>query len=355
MQYLYTGSLPDVHPLRVLPLAHRLELADCVAECVTALESVEAPDVPDAFKVLKPLLGDPAVDSAWDRLLERTQSDRGLLDSVLKNLVKNAVLDHAEDCSSDYGGPPATSQWPHSIGETAQDAQDVTPPLTMSSGISPAIHYTILHFHRAPSALKHALCTSEFGKELKNKGVDLTPDWAQGAKIFIEGLSAEDVHDSSLDLQCLRPWHVVVRPEDVPRILQALQALPYRGRPRAKAKMARRGVLRTGRACRHKQMEPMRVEASDTASLASEGRWIDSSSAMVPHPSDPGRMEVPAELDQETASAIARARAESFLEDRRVVATNESSCELPCGTPVQNAFIHFQDGDGHSPRTHYTA
>jgi len=83
---------------------------------------------------------------------------------------------------------------------------------------------------RNPEATRQALLTSEVAAEASAVGLDIEPAWAKGAKIFVP-ISEEDV---PADLE-LRPYHVLVSEEHVPRIKAALATLPCKQRPLIKS------------------------------------------------------------------------------------------------------------------------
>lgn len=88
----------------------------------------------------------------------------------------------------------------------------------------------VLRFSRHPEALRSALLQSEFAAEAQAGVPDIEPGWAKGAKIFVP-VSAEDV---PADLE-LRPYHVLVWEEHIPRITEVLGTIPCRQRPSIKS------------------------------------------------------------------------------------------------------------------------
>merc|ERR1712048_244062 len=66
----------------------------------------------------------------------------------------------------------------------------------------------------------------------------MAPDWANGAKILVEGLThdlmKESVDEFAPDDLC--QWHVVMLPEHETEINKALRTLTYRMRPRPKTR-----------------------------------------------------------------------------------------------------------------------
>jgi hypothetical protein len=84
LQHIYTGELPDIDYLKVLPAAHRLGLQDCVADVAAAILSIENERIPIAMAVLAPLRGTVAVDALWAKLLQKIMEDKGLCKEVLE-------------------------------------------------------------------------------------------------------------------------------------------------------------------------------------------------------------------------------------------------------------------------------
>merc|ERR1711904_648494 len=78
------------------------------------------------------------------------------------------------------------------------------------------------------------LLESDLAISLKNEGIDVLPSWANGAKVLLRGLTAEILKESGTDPGILRPYHVMVGPQDEAKISEALQKLSYRARPRMK-------------------------------------------------------------------------------------------------------------------------
>lgn len=96
----------------------------------------------------------------------------------------------------------------------------------------------VVTFHRTPRSLDRAVRRSDSGRRLLEKGVNLKPCWANGAKILVEGLT-EDIwkracRDAGEDPE-LRPAHVVLPSSALSEILAEIQKIPHSSRPRIKA------------------------------------------------------------------------------------------------------------------------
>ena len=99
----------------------------------------------------------------------------------------------------------------------------------------------VVTFHRTPRSLDRAVSQSDSGRRLLEKGVNLKPCWANGAKILVEGLT-EDIwkhacRDAGANPE-LRPAHVVLPSGALSEILAEVQKIPHSSRPRIKAGQA---------------------------------------------------------------------------------------------------------------------
>jgi len=401
LQHMYTGELGEVDVLQVLPLAHRLGLEDCIVDCAAATHSLEEERLPDALVALSALKGHPAVDLAWSKLMERIHADRGLSFSIMEALAGLACQ-----------GLPSTTELQHDTPASAQggaDGQDVstrtkcqqwsqtkeqetvatqTESASADAGSQePVTHdgplphqYIILHFHRCPALLSRILRSSRLGQELRAQQVDMTPSWANGAMILVPGLSLEDLRQNGHDPASLRPWHVVAMVDDTHEVFSSLQRMPYPQRPRAKARMARRGFLKSAASRKSRTEvsgktsviqgephgpnswpEPLRVVPSlvlnvptmmpdglqEEEEVPSQGKAAGWHTRFEDSTSEPA-----AAIDAETADAISKALAASFLEDRDFMPATDSGIAT-AAMQVQNTFLHDPEGvsGSHSPRT----
>jgi len=100
----------------------------------------------------------------------------------------------------------------------------------------PKRRYVLLEFGRDPPEFDSVLLNSEVAHAAIERGAELQPDWANGAKLFVEGVGPEffDVH--------LCPRHVLVFAEDEALVHAVLRKLPYNFRPRLKPGSGRREV-----------------------------------------------------------------------------------------------------------------
>merc|ERR1712183_980855 len=64
------------------------------------------------------------------------------------------------------------------------------------------------------------------------RGHVISPDWANGAKILVDGLTQAFMEEAGFPPADLRRSHVVVLPEDEKSVVDSLRSLSYRARPR---------------------------------------------------------------------------------------------------------------------------
>lgn len=89
----------------------------------------------------------------------------------------------------------------------------------------------VLEFSRDPQSFDEVLLHTSLAHDMQAAGVDVQPSWANGAKIFVEGLRPDMLEEARLEL---KPRHVVVYEGDEAYVLSALDSLPSKARPRLK-------------------------------------------------------------------------------------------------------------------------
>mmetsp|Transcript_6799 Transcript_6799/g.12608 ORF Transcript_6799/g.12608 Transcript_6799/m.12608 type:complete len:744 (-) Transcript_6799:170-2401(-) len=94
----------------------------------------------------------------------------------------------------------------------------------------------ILGFNKHPIEFTSAISETMIAETLCQRGVDISPDWANGAKILVEGLTPALMEEGGFAPEDLRVWHVVMLPEHQNEVLDSLKTLPYRTRPREKSR-----------------------------------------------------------------------------------------------------------------------
>ena len=97
--------------------------------------------------------------------------------------------------------------------------------------VAPRRRVVVVCFNRYPQEMDNALLDSELGRRAAEQGLEVQPTWANGAKIFVERITASDLEESRVEL-C--PRHVVVWEEDEHLVDDALDQIPYKRRPRLK-------------------------------------------------------------------------------------------------------------------------
>lgn len=311
--------------------------------------------------MLHPLRDNPAVDAAWAEMMQTLRGAGNLMESVVEALLSRSWPEPPNH--EQLGCGPATVATQTSpqeeilvhkptdevhiatevnqITHGEQSAVQTWPgqPFTVESGkFMPLrlLRYLVLHFHRCPAAFSQVLRDSALGQDLSGRGVDIVPSWANGAKVMIEGFSTDDLRCNGYDPKSLRPWHVIANVEDVPRIFESIRCLPYHQRPRPKANMSWRGLMRSRASSEAGQKMPLVLSRCATnGEPEAHGRGIAG--------------EPVARMDQETAGSIAKAIAASFLEDHYMTS------HLGPPLHVNKTFLSIDDElSSCSPRTHVT-
>jgi len=95
----------------------------------------------------------------------------------------------------------------------------------------------IVGFGSHPPQFTDAILKSPLAEDLRSKGVDVHPPWANGAKVLIGGLTSDILEKSGHAVEELKVYHVLCLPEDEETVQECLMQLPYRIRPRAKRRM----------------------------------------------------------------------------------------------------------------------
>eukprot|EP00928_Gymnodinium_smaydae_P055309 TRINITY_DN38895_c0_g1_i1.p1 TRINITY_DN38895_c0_g1~~TRINITY_DN38895_c0_g1_i1.p1 ORF type:complete len:387 (+),score=61.35 TRINITY_DN38895_c0_g1_i1:155-1162(+) len=87
MAHIYTGVLRAGTAAEVLPLAHRYQLDDLLADCCSQLVSgLSAENVASVTRALRPLRTEAVVIEAWERVVKRVSSDEALTRGLLETL-----------------------------------------------------------------------------------------------------------------------------------------------------------------------------------------------------------------------------------------------------------------------------
>jgi len=105
-------------------------------------------------------------------------------------------------------------------------------------GKDEVLQILVMGFNKHPIDFTNAISESALAQSLMMRAVNISPEWANGAKVLIEGLTPEMMEkgDPPFDPDDLRRSHVVALPENEKDILESLRGLSYRMRPRTKTR-----------------------------------------------------------------------------------------------------------------------
>jgi len=94
----------------------------------------------------------------------------------------------------------------------------------------------VVGFNKHPVEFTNAIRKLPLAQSLCTRGFEISPEWAKGAKILIEGLTPSMMQGAQPDFapETLRCWHVVMLPENEKEVMDSLMGLKYRTRPREK-------------------------------------------------------------------------------------------------------------------------
>jgi len=84
----------------------------------------------------------------------------------------------------------------------------------------------LLTFGRHPKELEEAIEASAPAQVALSAGTNIKPDWANGAKILVEGLNPGQLEPPAIP-NGLKPYHVVLWETDEESLLDGLKDLPY--------------------------------------------------------------------------------------------------------------------------------
>lgn len=169
--------------------------------------------------------------SAWDRelgsliLLMTTVRDSLHLAQIIEAILpaSGSFAGVDKDVACDLGGPAAA------IAEKTEVSARTEPPLSPEEPEKTAFAERIfmrLRFNKSSTAFNLLLLGSQLACDAADRGAELRPDWACGAKVFVEGALAEHFADD------LDERDVIIRPEDEEELELLLLQWPYKVRPR---------------------------------------------------------------------------------------------------------------------------
>lgn len=176
----------------------------------------------------------------------------------------------------------------------------------------------VIGFNMHPLEFTNAICDSALAQSLCKSGIDISPPWANGAKILIEGLTPSVMKEAGFPPEDLHLWHVLVNPENEKDVFESLRSLTYKKRPRQKT----RKVI----TCQTRPSKP----------LPCEGAAHDDSDSCEEH-----------ELEKADGT---------FIEEAPQWAPEENSSSFLEGICVTRTFFDITKPErvGWSPRTVYT-
>lgn len=118
--------------------------------------------------------------------------------------------------------------------ENDQISEAVSRSLRESESGDEGVKILVIGFNKHPMQFTNAICESAFVQSLCMRGIDVCPEWANGAKILIEGLTPSMMEEANPPFAPadLRRSHVVVLPENEKDVTESLMGLKYRERPR---------------------------------------------------------------------------------------------------------------------------
>jgi len=163
-------------------------------------------------------------DAVYTFIEEELRS--GVAEEISCSAPENAAL--ASNVSTRFEGTSSTGHCgvhpralPQSLERAVSDAESDAGTLCIVA---------VLRMGSPLEVFRRLLLESEFAAEARAEGVEIEPEWAQGAKIFVR-ISAEDL-GSEIDL---RSYHVVIHEVDVPRVHEILRTLSCKQRPLVKS------------------------------------------------------------------------------------------------------------------------
>jgi hypothetical protein len=138
----------------------------------------------------------------------------------------------SSSCSRDVAETP-TQIDPEEASRTAEElwvsgiSRMISSPACSAGSHPDACCQRILwEFSRHPRKLEEAIMASAVAHSAQERGVDVQPAWANGAKVFVDDFTAEDLNEP-WHANGLRPYHVVLYEADEDALTDALKHLPY--------------------------------------------------------------------------------------------------------------------------------
>lgn len=123
-----------------------------------------------------------------------------------------------------------------SLKELAQHGNALVSEAISRSREDARIRILVMQFNKISLDFTNAICDSPVAVSLLTRGVDISPAWANGAKILVDGLTPLMMEEGapSFDPSSLRRSHIVVLENYEEDVMNSVRALSYRKRPRPK-------------------------------------------------------------------------------------------------------------------------
>jgi hypothetical protein len=150
-------------------------------------------------------------------------SDSDNTDPVVHEIVHE---DAATTITPDEAAAISMERWATAVEHLSR--RDVQ---CQTEDVPSCMSVVVLEFNRDPRVFDDILIASAVAVRASLFGGDVKPDWANGAKVLVPVIRAEHLDEVHVKLTSR---HVIAYERDVPAILETLQALPSKTRPRLK-------------------------------------------------------------------------------------------------------------------------
>jgi len=170
--------------------------------------------------------------------------DLGMVGTPSSIVLNQAVVERHADITEDLEvSVPAENMNDASLNqEVLEEQTDVIEDLevsalaeNMNDTIEQEKHailnrrFLVLEYNKGSKKFDDVLMGSQLAVDSASRGAELQPQWGNGAKIFAEGISMEQLQDFSLGNR-----HVIIRPEDEETLQAMLFQLKHSDRPKLK-------------------------------------------------------------------------------------------------------------------------
>ena len=125
--------------------------------------------------------------------------------------------------------PPDGTDFAHSL---LRDKGNVGQQSEVVSGSEEVVVLRLTRMARTPQVAElflHSPVLERCRRRVKNMGCDVSPSWADGAKILVPGIQQEDLQEHGVNL-C--DYHVIVYKSEVQLVREAFASMACRSRPR---------------------------------------------------------------------------------------------------------------------------